>query len=79
MKKILFKQIVIGLSIIAGIVSVLSLGIIFSIQSKAVIQDLEEIIEQVESTYDTSKLEVEEKKRLFQNDYLNRAYAVTLF
>lgn len=76
MKKILFKQIVIGLSIIAGIVSVLSLGIIFSIQSKAVIQDLEEIVEQVESTYDTSKLDVEEKKRLFQNDYLNRAYAV---
>lgn len=76
MKKILFKQIVLSLTIIAGFMFVLSLGIIFHVQSKIAINDLEEMVEQVEVEYTNSKLVTEEKIKLFQDDYLNRAYAI---
>ena len=76
MEKILLKKI----GLIFVILSILIFGlfswIIYFTESKVAFHDLEEMIEQVEISYNQSKLDEEVTINMFEDDYLNRAYAV---
>lgn len=76
MKKILFRSIVLCLVITAFVMFAVCLGVVFIEQSKGSFKGLSEMLEQVEISYENSKLVIEEKEEMFKEDYLNRAYAI---
>lgn len=76
MEKILLRRIGFIFVILSILIFVLFSGIIFFTESKLAIDDLEEMIEQFEVSYNKSKLDMEATKNMFEHDYLNRAYAV---
>lgn len=52
-----------------------SIGIFYT-KSNSVISDLDEMIKQIELLYNESKVDNEKNMQLFEEDYLNRAYAI---
>ncbi len=76
MEKLLFKRMLLIFSILSILIFALFSAIIFLTESKLAISELEEMIEQFEDSYEKSKLDIEATKKLFEEDYLNRAYAV---
>lgn len=76
MEKILLKKIGLIFVILSVFIFALFSGLIFFAESRVAIQDLGEMIEQVMISYHNSKLDTEVTKRMFEEDYLNRTYAV---
>ena len=76
MEKILLKRIGCILSILSILIFALLSGIIFFTERDIAIHNLDEINGQVENLYNKSKLNIEVTKNIFEEDYLNRAYAV---
>lgn len=50
--------------------------LIFYTKSNSIIGDLDELISQIELLYNKSKIDNEKTMQLFEEDYLNRAYAI---
>lgn len=76
MQKLLFKKITIQLVLVA-IISILIFSLILFQQFKNDnIQKCNELLEQVSTSYENSKKNLEEKIELYKTDYLNRTYAI---
>lgn len=76
MEKLLLRKV--GL-IFIGLLVIIFAGfsvIIFSIESKNSINDIEQMIKQVVDSYNENKKMTENTKELLKEDYLNRAYAI---
>lgn len=76
MKKILFKKIIIIFTLMGILLFIAFSGLIYFTEKKSIFSDLEEMLIQVELTYEKSLVTTEEKINLYKEDYLNRAYAV---
>ena len=76
MEKILLKRIGLFFISLSILIFALSSGGIYFSESKIAIHDLNEMIEQIVITYNKRKLDTEVTKKMFEEDYLNRAYAV---
>lgn len=76
MERILLKKIGLVFVILSIVIFAVFSGVIFVTESKIAIHDLDEMIKQVESFYNKSKLDTEVTEEMFKEDYLNRAYAV---
>lgn len=76
MQKLLFKKITIRLILVA-IISILIFSLILFQQFKYdTINQCDELLNQVSSSYENSQKSLEEKIELYKNDYLNRTYAI---
>lgn len=76
MEKILLKKIGFIFVVLSILIFSLFSGIIFFTESKVAIHDLEEMVDQIEISYYKSKLDTETTTKIFEEDYLNRAYVV---
>ena len=76
MEKLLLKKI--GLIFVSLLVIIFTIFavIIFSVERKNSIHSVNEMVEQVENTYNKNKQVSEESIKLLEDDYLNRAYAI---
>ena len=76
MEKIILKKVTLMfISIFIFIFAITSISIVL-VKNNAVKKELTETIEQVENSYKQSKSNIEVSKNFFENDYLNRAYAI---
>ena len=76
MEKLLLKKIgLIFVSLLVIIFTIFAI-IIFSVERKNSIHSVNDMIEQVEVTYNKNKQVTEETIELLEDDYLNRAYAI---
>ena len=76
MEKLILKKIKLVFSIICIFIFMLFSILIFYTKSNSIIGDLDELISQIELLYNKSKIDNEKTMQLFEEDYLNRAYAI---
>lgn len=76
MEKILLKKIGFIFAVLSIFIFALFSGIIFLTESKITIHELDEMTKQIAVSYNKSKINAEATKKILEEDYLNRAYAV---
>lgn len=76
MKSILYKNIIKYMIILASTLFIFYCGIQIHIQKEKITNELIELVEQAEIAYNNGKVMSQEKVTMFQDDYLNRAYAI---
>ena len=76
MEKILLKRVGLSLIVLSIFIFTLLSRVVLYTESKIAIDELGGMIEQLEISYNNSKQDTEETKKIFEEDYLNRAYAI---
>ncbi len=76
MEKILLKRIGLNLSIVSIVIFTMLSGVVLYTESELAIDELDDTIKQLEISYINSQQDTETTKKIFEEDYLNRAYAI---
>ena len=76
MEKILFRRIEIIFLFLSIVLFLVLSVIVYGMESKGVTQEIDEIIKQVEVSYEQSKIDTREAIQTFEDDYLKREESI---